>query len=100
MQMVSSHTQLDSEEGASAPSSTQQREGAAAPEGPREQDHGPYAPQREGRYRGRLRSPDPFLFNTTIWIDHDQEASVRRGDDPVRQLQDRIFCMEHKLETL
>ena len=97
--MVSVHTQPDSEEGASAPNSARNREGAAAPDA-RDRNHGPYAPQRVGRYRGSLRSPDPLLFNTTIWINHDQEASARRCDDPIDQLRDRIFCMEHNLETL
>ena len=40
------------------------------------------------------------MFNTTIWINHDQDASARMHEDPVEQLRDRVFCMEHNLETL
>ena len=98
--MVSVSTHPESEEGASAPNSTRNWEGAAAPNSIRDRDHGPYAPQRAGRYLGRLRSPDPFMFNTTIWINHDQEASARMHEDPVEQLRDRVFCMKQNLETL
>ena len=96
--MVNAHPQLETEEGANALQSTQ-RERAIASEDTREQAYGPYASQGARRFRGRLCSPDPFLFNTTIWMDHDPEASVR-GDDPMRQMQERLTCMEHNLETL
>ena len=54
LRMVSVSTHPESEEGASAPNSTRNWEGAAAPNAIRDRDHGPYAPQRAGRYRGRL----------------------------------------------
>ena len=43
------------------------RERVSASETTREQGYGPYAPQGAGRARGRYSSPDPFLFNTTIF---------------------------------
>ena len=52
------------------------REGATAPGVFREND-GPYAPRRSGRHRGRTVSPDPLMFHTTIWMEHDHEASAR-----------------------
>ena len=97
--MVSAQTQSGTEEGASAPRSVQ-RERATAPVDSREQAYGPQASQGAGRRRGRLHSPDPVLFSDTIWMNHDQEASVRRGDDPMRQVHERLMCMEHNLETL
>ena len=88
-------------EGATAPTSAQNRQGATAPESARDrEDSGSYAPQRSGRYRGRLRSPDPYLFNSTIWIRHDSEASARAHEDPMDQMRDRVCAMEHNLETL
>ena len=33
-------------------------------------------------------------------MNHDQEASVRSGDDPMRQVHERLLCMEHNLDTL
>ena len=89
-------------EEATAPTSSQDRRGATAPrESARErEDSGSYAPQRSERYRGRLRSPDPYLFNTTIWIRHDSEASAGAHEDPMDQMRDRVFTMEHNLETL
>ena len=89
-------------EGATAPTSPQDRRGATAPrESARErEDSGSYAPQSSERYRGRLRSPDPYLFNTTIWIRHDSEASARAHEDPMDQMRDRVYTMEHNLETL
>ena len=56
------------------------REGATAPEAFRE-DRGPYAPRRTGRHRGRLVSPDPFMFHTTICLEHDPEASAH--EEPI-----------------
>ena len=67
---------------------------------PQLRNPGSYAPQRSGRYRGRLRSPDPYLFNSTIWIRHDSEASPRAHEDPMDQMRDRVYAMEHNLETL
>ena len=45
-------------------------------------------------------SPDPFMFQTTIWVEHDQEASARAHEEPIEQLRDRMYTMEHNLETL
>ena len=75
------------------------RERAFASEDSREQGYGPYASQGARRLRGRYHSPDPFLFNSTIFLEHDPEASASR-DDPMRQMQERLMCMEHNIETL
>ena len=40
------------------------------------------------------------MFNTTIWIRHDSETSARVREDPMDQLRDRVYGMEHNLETL
>ena len=40
------------------------------------------------------------MFNSTIWIRHDSEASARAHEDPMDQLRDRVHAMEHNLETL
>ena len=75
------------------------REGAAAPEVFWE-NNGPYAPRRSRRQRGRPVSHDPLMFHTTIWLEHDQEASARAHEEPIEQLQDRVCTMEANLETL
>ena len=75
------------------------REGATAPDAAWE-NHGPHAPQRSRRYRGRPVSPDPFMFHTTIWMEHDPEASARAHSEPIEQLRDRVRTMEANLETL
>ena len=49
--------------------------------------------------RGRHHSPDPFLFTDTVFLEHDSEASASR-DDPLRQMQQRLMCVEHNIETL
>ena len=64
------------------------------------EDNESYAPQRSGRYRGRLQSPDPYMFNSTIWVRRDHEASAHMHEDPMDQLRDRVCAMEHNLETL
>ena len=87
-------------EGATPPPSVWNRQEPTAPDTTWDWESGPYAPQRSGRYRGRLQSPDPYLFNTTIWIRHDSEASMRVHEDPMDQLRDRVYAMEHNLETL
>ena len=79
------------EEGAVAPSAeestnptpAQDIQGAVAPESERtREDNETYAPQRSGRLRGRLQSPDPYMLNSTIWMRHDSEASARaHGED-------------------
>ena len=40
------------------------------------------------------------MFNTTIWIRRDSEASARAHEDPMDQMRDRVYTMEHNLETL
>ena len=46
------------------------------------------------------QSPDPYMFNSTIWVRHDHEASARVHEDPMDRLHDRVCAMEHNLETL
>ena len=75
------------------------RGGATAPDAGWD-THGPYAPQRARRNRGRALSPDPFMFHSTIWLEHDQEASSRAHEEPIEQLRDRVYTMEQNLETL
>ena len=65
----------------------------------REPGYGPYASQGTRRARGRCRSPDPFLFNDTIFLEHDAEASEAR-DDPMGQLRSRLMCVKHNIETV
>ena len=61
---------------------TQSRQGAVAPDAEWTwEENEPYAPQRSGRYRGRLQPPDPYMFNSTIWVGHDHEASARMHAD-------------------
>ena len=68
-------------------------EGATAPDSTWE-NHSPYAPQRSRNNRGRQLSPDPLMFHTTIWLEHDQEASARAHEEPIEQLRDRGCTME------
>ena len=65
----------------------------------REQGYGPYVPQGARRARGRYSSPDPFLFNTTIFLEHDAEVNEAQ-DDPMGNLRSRLMCVEHNIETL
>ena len=93
--------QLQCPKDQTARTSAWNRQGATAPDSTWDwESRGPYAPQRSGRYRGRLQSPDPYMFNTTIWIRHDSETSARAHEDPMDQLRDRVYAMEHNLETL
>ena len=73
--------------------------GATAPDTAWE-NHGPYAPQRSRRNRGRPVSSDPLMFHSTIWLELDQEASARAHEEPIEQLRDRVCAMEANLETL
>ena len=73
------------------------REGATAPEAFREMD-GPYVPRRSTRYRGRPVSPDPLMFHTTIWMEHDQEANAH--EEPIVQMRQQMSTMQANLETL
>ena len=75
------------------------RERVSASETTREQGYGPYAPQGAGRARGRYSSPDPFLFSTTIFLEHTESANEAQ-DDPVGHLRSRLMCVEHNIETL
>ena len=100
-QSTSNVPHQSSEEGATASTSTWNRTEAVAPDSSWDwESRGPYAPQRSERHRGGTRSPDPFMFNTTVWINHDSEASARAHEDPINQLRDRVHAMEHNLETL
>ena len=72
-----------------APMTTQRRQGVVAPDpGWNWEDDEAYAPQRSGRYKGRLQSPDPYMFSSTIWVRHDHEASARMHEDPMDRLRD------------
>ena len=72
---------------------------APALETSRGQEYGPYAPQGRRRARGRYDSPDPFLFNTTIFLEHEADANEAQ-DDPMGNLRGRLRCVEHNIETL
>ena len=86
-------------EEAANPAPARNTQGAVAPEsGWNWEDNEAYAPQR--RYRGRMLSPDPYMLNSTIWMRHDHEESVHMYEDPMDRLRDRLFAMEHNLETL
>ena len=69
-------------------------EGASALIATGEQRYGPYASQR-----GRNRTPDPFLFGTTIFLEH-EAAPNEAQDDPMGHLRSRLRCVEHNVETL
>ena len=73
------------------------REGATAPGAFRERN-GPCAPRRSGRHRVRPVSPDPFIFHTTIWLEHDREAVAH--EEPIEQLRDQVSTMEANIQTL
>ena len=75
------------------------RERVSASETTREQGYGPYAPQGAGRARGRYSSPDPFLFSTTVFLEHTASANEAQ-DDPMGHLRSRLMCVEHNIETL
>ena len=88
-------------EEAANPAPARNTQGAVAPESEWNwEDNESYAPQRSGRYQGRMMSPDPYMFNSPIWVRHDDEESVRMYEDPMDRLRDRVFAMEHNLETL
>ena len=95
---VSAHAQPEAEREATPPQTTP-RERVLTSENSREPDYGPYASRGAGRARGRCPSPDPFLFNDTIFLEHNAEASEAR-DDPLGQLRSRLMCVEHNIETL
>ena len=95
---VSVHAQPETDR-ETTPPQTNPREGAPVPEESWGPGYGPYASQGARRVRGRRRSPDPFLFNDTIFLEHDAGADEAR-DDPMGQLQSRLMCVEHNIETL
>ena len=95
---ISAHTQSEAER-ETAPPQTTQGERVSVPEASREMGYGPYAPQGTRRARDRGRSPDPFMFTDSIFLEHDAEASAAR-DDPMGQLRSRLMCVEHNIETL
>ena len=61
--------------------------------------YGPYVPQGGRRAGRRYDSPDPFMFNTTIFIEHEELANEMQ-DDPIGSLHSRLRCVEHNIETL
>ena len=75
------------------------RERTSVLEALREQGYGPYASQGTRRARGRNSTPDPFLFSTTIFLEHDA-APNEAQDDPMGHLRSRLMCVEHNIETL
>ena len=75
------------------------RERASGSETSRGHEYGPYAPQGARRARRRYDSPDPFMFNTTIFIEHEALANEMQ-DDPIGSLHSRLRCVEHNIETL
>ena len=88
------------EEGREAtPPHVASRERVSVSETAREQGYGPYAPLGARRARGRYNLPDPFLFNATIFLEHDADANEAQ-DDPMGNLQRRLMCVEHNIETL
>ena len=81
----------------STPRQQDEQRGATAPCSPREFD-GPYAPRRSTRSRSRVMSPDPLMFHTTIWLEHDREASAH--EEPMEQIRGELSTMQANLETL
>ena len=90
--------QLEEEREMSSPH-VNPRERVSGSETSRGQEYGPYAPQGARRARRRYDSPDPFLFNTTIFLEHDADVNEMR-DDPIGSLHSRLRCVEHNIETL
>ena len=95
-----SRTREDEQEDREIPSPhTHPRERISGSETSRGQEYGPYAPQGARRARRRYDSPDPFMFNTTIFIEHEALANEMQ-DDPIGSLHSRLRCVEHNIETL
>ena len=92
------HEQFDEERGISSPYMIP-RERVPGSETPRGQEYGPYAPQGVRRTRRRYDSPDPFMFNTTIFIEHEAIANEMQND-PIGSMHSRLRCVEHNIETL
>ena len=64
-----------------------------------EQGYGPFASQGARHARRRNRTPDPFWFGTTIFLEH-EAAPNEAQDDPMGHLRSRLRCVEHNVETL
>ena len=95
-----SRTREDEQEDREIPSPhIHPRERISGSETSRGQEYGPYAPQGARRARRRYDSPDPFMFNTTIFIEHEALANEMQ-DDPIGSLHSRLRCVEHNIETL
>ena len=92
------HEQVDEEREMSSPH-VNPRERVSGSETSRGHEYGPYAPQGARRARRRYDSPDPFMFNTTIFIEHEAVANEMQ-DDPIGSLHSRLRCVEHNIETL
>ena len=90
--------QVDEEREMSSPH-VSPRERVSGSETSRGHEYGPYAPQGARRARRRYDSPDPFMFNTTIFIEHEAAANEMQ-DDPIGSLHSRLRCVEHNIETL
>ena len=88
---------LSEERGTVSPNSSS-RGRAHVSETSRGQGYGPYAQQGARRVRGGYDSPDPFLFSTTIFLEH--EAAADEEHDSMLNLQRRLRCAEHNVETL
>ena len=94
---VSAQTPPNAEEETSA-SQTTPRERTLEPGGSRERGYGPYS-SHPRRLRGRYPSPDPYLFSDTIFLEHEPDPSTAR-DNPMRDMQERLMCVEHNIATL
>ena len=95
---TSAHVQPEAER-ETAPSQPTLRERAPVLGELGEPGYGPYASQGARHARSRCRSPDPFMFNDSIFLEHVAEASEAQ-DDPMGQLRSRLMCVEHNIETL
>ena len=84
---VSAQTSPNAEEETSASQTTSRERGC-----------GPYS-SHPRRLRGRYPSPDPYLFSDTIFLEHEPDPSTAR-DNPMRDMQERLMCVEHNIETL
>ena len=43
-------------------------------------------------------TPDPLMFHTTSWLEHDREASA--NEEPMVQMRQQMYTMQANLETL
>ena len=75
---ISAHVPPEAER-ETAPPQSALRERAPVPGELGEPGYGPCTSQGTRHARSRCRSPDPFMFNDTIFLEHDAEASEARG---------------------